>query len=159
MLDLVQIDIYLAVWLNFLAIDIDNDFKRANTVFTFVGLLFLVFSLSSGIYLSTRINSVKDESLEPGYVRYYNSWWWMRDGMKKTSWFTAHHNALVYGKDPLITLALVFAHDTPMVQIGVFFGVNFCFFFWYIVHTPFISNIKNVIYIFNSAATTGTVGV
>jgi len=52
--------------------------------------------------MSTRVYSVSREDLEPGYIRYYEQYWWLREGLKSDSVFARHHYSLMFVKDPIL---------------------------------------------------------
>ena len=103
----------------------------------------------SAIFLSTRVHSVAIEDLEPGYVAYYKSWWWMKEGIKNNSIFARHHYSIMFAKDPLLAALLVFGHDIPQIQVGGIAMLNGLFMMLFIAYRPFNNNKENWVEIIN----------
>lgn len=79
-LDSTQIDVYISIYLNFIVYDPNSAWASINfgvCVFSFVLYVWIVVTV---FYLSTRVQSLNVEELEPGYKEYYESWWWLREG-------------------------------------------------------------------------------
>jgi hypothetical protein len=79
-IDSTQIDVYISIFLNFIVYDPNSAYASINfgvCVFSFVFYVWIVINV---FYLSTRIQSLDIEELEPGYKEYYESWWWLREG-------------------------------------------------------------------------------
>lgn len=123
-LDSTQIDVYISIYLNFIVYDPNSAWASINfgvCVFSFVLYVWIVVTV---FYLSTRVQSLDVESLEPGYKEYYESWWWLREGLKRNSFFARHHEAIMFIRDPLVAACLVFGHDFPIFQVGSIFVIN-----------------------------------
>lgn len=103
----------------------------------------------NALFISTRVHSVERESLEKGYKKHYDSWWWLKDGMKQNSTFARHHVAIMYARDPILAACLVFGHDSPIFQIFSVVGIQFTSFLLYAYIRPFEKTLDNVVEVVN----------
>jgi hypothetical protein len=114
----------------------------------FTVLLYMWLAVTA-LFISTRVHSVEREKLEQGYKRYYDSWWWLKDGMKQNSTFARHHVAIMYARDPILAACLVFGHDSPMLQIFSVVGIQFTSLLLYATIRPFERTLDNVVEVVN----------
>ena len=98
--DSTQIDVYISIFLNFIVYDPNSAYASINFGICVFSFLFYVWIVVTVFYLSTRIQSLDIEELEPGYRKYYGAWWWLREGMKRDTFFGRHHSAIMYVRDP-----------------------------------------------------------
>jgi len=151
-LDSSCLDVYMGVFLNVSAwghSEVASTYEVMNVMVSgFMFILYMWMTLTA-LYISTRVHSVPIEELEPGYVKYYKSWWWMKEGVKQNSVFARHHYAIMYAKDPLLAALLVFTHDTPHLQIGGICFLNGYFMLHFAKWKPFKDKNQNRVEVIN----------
>jgi hypothetical protein len=87
--------------------------------------------------------------LEPGYKKNYDQWWWMRVGVKKTSFFSRHIVPIMYIKDPILAMMLVMGHNTPVVQLGSILVLKIIMVLLFLIYEPFVAKLPNYLEIAN----------
>lgn len=150
-IDGTQLDLYMSVFINFKQFDsaTADMYSVVNLGLSCAGVALYSWMTLTILYISTRVHSCHRDDLEPGYKRYYDSFWFMKDGLKTNSWFARHHVAAMYVKDPILGALLVFGHDSGKVQIGSIFVMNFAIFLLYAIYRPFDNKLDNFTEIYN----------
>ena len=136
MMDMVQLDIYLGV---FLQID---DFKNRSKVSIVniafaccIGIAFLFIKVYL-FFISTRIAIIRGEErqAEIGYKKHYYNFLFLNKDTDCKSWYSKHQMILNLVKDPCIALFLVLTSKIPFLQIGSILSI-FCIFTYYEIMT------------------------
>lgn len=148
-IDATQLDIYMSCFLNFKTFKGESPFANVNFALCLFVMMTYLWLVLTSLFISTRVHTVEREKLEPGYVKYYDEWWWMKDGLKKNSMFARHHVSIMYVRDPLMAACLVFGHDFPQLQIWGVVLMNLACFILYAYEQPFKDGRDNLIEIVN----------
>jgi hypothetical protein len=157
--DSTQIDVYISIFLNFIVFDPNSAYAQLNfgiCVFSFVFYVWIVITV---FHLSTRIQGLGEGEYEPGYQEYYKAWLWLREGLRRNSFFSRHHNVTMYIRDPLMAACLVFGHDFPVFQVSSIFCINALSTFLYVWYMPFTDRMENILEITNNAVFTFVTGI
>ena len=148
-IDATQLDIYMSCFVNFQTFKGESTFANVNFGLCLFVMFTYLWLLLTSLFISTRVHTVERVKLEPGYVKYYDQWWWMKDGLKINSTFARHHVSIMYLRDPLMAACLVFGHDMPQVQIWGVVLMNLTCFILYSYEQPFKDGRENLVEIVN----------
>jgi hypothetical protein len=157
--DSTQIDVYISIFLNFIVYDPNSAYASLNfgiCVFSFVFYVWIVITV---FYLSTKVQELGEGEVEPGYQEYYRAWLWLREGLKRNSFFSRHHNVIMYIRDPLVAACLVFGHDIPVFQVASIFVINALSTFLYVWFRPFKDRMENILEITNNGVFSFVTGI
>lgn len=149
-MDMFQLDFYVAIFLQMDALEIRSGKSMINIGVAIVFLVGLMFTKLYLFFVSTRVAKVRTETSikEKGYRKHYLDYMFLSNETHANSWYSLHHMAVNLLKDPVISVFLVFASKVSLVQTGSVLVIMSLYFFLEMKDRPRLQvkeNIRNMI--------------
>lgn len=145
LLDMFQLDFYLAIFLQLDNMKIMSSKSFINIAISIICLISFMFIKLLVFFYSTRVANIKknERRTEKGYKKYYYNFLFLGEGVNHDSFYSNNQLILNMLKDPVLGFALVFFYDTPILQVGTAFFITVVYFLMEVICKPSINNWEN----------------
>jgi hypothetical protein len=130
-MDMFQLDFYVAIFLQMDALEIRTNNSMINIAVAILFLVGLMFTKLYLFFISTRVAKIRNETdiKEKGYRKRYLDYMFLSKETHANSWYSLHQMVINLLKDPVISVFLVFSSKNPFIQTGSVLLIMSIYFF------------------------------
>lgn len=152
-----HLDIYLAIFINFLNYKSGDGIADLNLFTSMISLFILLYILVFFLFKTSKVVECI-RSRRNDLKSIYGSYMFLSDGLKMNSSFSQYYKVIFLIKDPIIAFTIVVLSHHPILQISLTFFTTFYLFIQEAHHKPQLNKIDHRISVMNSFLFTGVIG-